>query len=166
MDAISMLPLNERCVRSKLALFLRLWMARHRYEQGRPFGSGSAECIRYHLNRLRQCWDRVAGFQRALGLDVVSFEPREQFEIIAIASAYVQRELDSPQNTIIDIADAWREYTRLLDGLSHQMNRYDFSDACARCQQIIARLNDRAQNENNIIPLNPPGSLLQHAAMF
>jgi hypothetical protein len=154
MDAISMLRPDARCVRSKLALFLRLWMVRHRYEQMRPFGNSSAESLRFHLRQLQLNWERVLEFQKVLGLDVVAFAPREQFESIYVISAYVERELGSKRNTIIDVTDLWREYARSFSALSHEINPFEFGEACARCCLVIQHLNRQIEPDEKVVPFN------------
>ena len=149
-----MLHPDARCVRAKMTLFMRLWMARYRYEQLRPFGNTPAETLRFHLRQLEIRWRRVTTFQKALGLEVQPFAPQDEFETIYIASAYAQRELESPRNTIIDCTDRWREYLFHLNSLSHEANPFDFSDICAQCHRAIQEINGTLDpDDGKIIPL-------------
>ncbi len=150
-----MLRPDERCVRGKLQLFLRLWVARQKYEGLRPFGDTSAQRIRFHLNQLRACWDHVVDFQRALGLEVMHFSPTDKFELIYVISAFVERELVQPTNTILNLQGRWNAYRQALQKLSYQLNPYDFSDACSRCHKIILEIVTPPAPESlaDIIPL-------------
>lgn len=132
-----MLPSGRRCVRSKVALFLRLWVVRHRYDQLGPFGEDAEERLLYHLEQLRESWERIASCQRALGLEVRPFAPEEQFEAIYVVSGYAQRALNDPQNERPDLLPAWRNYLAVVNALSHEMNPFDFSDRCQRCLEEI-----------------------------
>lgn len=98
-----MLAPSERCVRGKLQLFLRLWVARQKYEGLRPFGETSAQRIRFHLEQLQACWDHVAEFQRTLGMEVELFSPTDKFELIYVVSAFMDRELNQKENTVIGV---------------------------------------------------------------
>ena len=109
-----MLHPDERCVRGKLQLFLRLWVARQKYEGLRPFGDTSAQRIRFHLNQLRAVWDHIIDFQGALGLEVMHFTPNDKFELVYVISAFVERELLQPNNTIIDLPARWSAYRKAL----------------------------------------------------
>ena len=142
-----MLHPDERCVRGKLQLFLRLWVARQKYEGLRPFGDTSAQRIRFHLNQLRAVWDHIIDFQGALGLEVMHFTPNDKFELVYVISAFVERELVQPNNTIIDLPGRWSAYRKALQKLGHQLNPYDFSDACSRCHKIIVDIVTPAATE-------------------
>src|SRR5687768_14755510 len=100
MEALSMLRPDDRTVRGKLQLYLRLWMARQKYEQLRPFGDTSADRIRFHLEQLRACWEQVINFQQALGMEVVRFSPTDKFEFIYVITSFVERDLSHRSNTI------------------------------------------------------------------
>lgn len=151
-----MLHPDARCVRAKMALFVRLWLARHRYEQLRPFGSTSAENLRFHLRQIQFHWRRICEYQKALGLEVQPFAPQEHFETIYIASAYAQRELESPRNTILDSAGYWRQYVSRLNSLSHETNPFDFSDVCGYCHRLIQEINGTIESEDEMtIPMRP-----------
>ena len=155
MDATLILHPDARCVRSKMSLFVRLWIARYRYEQQRPFGGTPAECLQFHLQQLGECWERVVHFQKAIGLEVIPFAPREQFETIYLVSGYVQREFESADNCIIEGMDIWQEYARLLGMLSHQLNPFDFGEKCTQCSALIRRLAKTGEPQEKIIPLRP-----------
>lgn len=160
MDALAMLAPSERCVRTKLQLFLRLWMARQKYEQLRPFGDTSAKRIRFHLEQLCACWEHVLEFQRALGMEVIPFGPRDKFELIYVVTAFIDRELRHPENTILDIHGRWDAYQHAMEKLSHELNPYDFADACSRCQKIIAEIILPPEPDSQIIPM--PGPHVNH----
>lgn len=138
MDAISMLPPGKRCVRSKMALFLRLWVVRHRYEQLRPFGRTADECLEFHLEQLRESWERVLACQRALGLEVRPFSPEERFEAIYIVSGYVDRALKEVREERPELGALWRAYLGLLDTLSHDGNPFEFGERCQDCLGKVA----------------------------
>lgn len=137
MDALSMLAPGERSVRGKLQLFLRLWVARQKYEGLRPYGDKPSQRVRFHLEQLGACWDQVVEFQKALGMEVEHFAPRDKFELIYVITAFVDRELNEKSNTLIGVQAKWSAFQFALRKLHYQMNRYDFADACLRCQQII-----------------------------
>ena len=161
MEALSMLAPSERSVRGKLQLFLRLWVARQKYESLRPYGDTSARRVRFHLEQLQACWDQVVEFQRALGMEVEHFNPTDKFELIYVISAFVDRELNQRENTLIGVQARWSAYQQALRKLSFQMNGYDFTDACIRCQQIIIDLRTPERpTEAEVIPL-PPQQLAQ-----
>jgi hypothetical protein len=155
-----MLAPSERCVRAKLQLFLRLWMARQKYEQLRPFGDSSARRIRFHLQQLCACWDKVLESQRALGMEVIHFGPRDKFELIYVITAFVDRELRHPENTILDLHGRWNAYHQALNKLSYDLNPYDFADACSRCQKLIAEMILPPEPETEVIPM--PGPHVNH----
>jgi hypothetical protein len=150
-----MLPPGTRCVRSKMALFLRLWVTRHRYEQLRPFGRSGGDALRFHLRQLQALWSRVIACQKALGLEVASFHPREHFEAIYVVSGYAQREIESRSNTAIDAGGRWGEYLQHLRSLNHDINPFEFSDICAKCERSIDQLTGNLHEETgtNIIPM-------------
>jgi hypothetical protein len=160
MDALAMIPPRDRSVKAKLQLFLRLWVARQRYEQLRPFGNTSAERIRFHIEQLGGCWDHVVEFQRALGLEVLPFLPRDKFEYIYVISAFVDREVNHPSNTILDIHGRWNAYQYALGRLSHSLNPYDFCDACSRCRKLVAELINPPEPDAQIISM--PGPHVNH----
>lgn len=148
-----MLAPSERCVRGKLQLFLRLWVARQKYEGLRPFGETSAQKLRFHLEQLHACWEHVVGFQRTLGMEVEHFTPTDKFELIYVISAFVDRELQHKENTLIGVQAKWSAYEFALKRLNHQMNRYDFADSCVRCHQIITDMRTpQKTGEAEIIP--------------
>lgn len=132
-----MLAPSERCVRGKLQLFLRLWVARQKYEGLRPFGETSPKKIKFHLEQLQACWDHVVGFQTTLSMEVEHFTPADKFELIYVITGFVDRELNGKENTLIGMQAKWSAYQFALKRLSYGMNRYDFADACQRCQAII-----------------------------
>lgn len=151
-----MLAPSERCVRGKLQLFLRLWVARQKYESLRPFGDTPAKRMRFHLKQLQGCWDHVVEFQKALAMEVEHFLPTDKFELIYVISAFVDRELNHKESALIGVQAKWSAYQQALRRLSYQMNRYDFSDACARCQQLITDLATPDEFEPaEVIPLTP-----------
>lgn len=132
-----MLRPDDRTVRQKLQLFLRLWVARQKYEQLRPFGDTCADRTRFHLEQLRACWEHVIEAQRALGLEVMHFHPTEKFEMIYVVTAFVEREVLHSSNTILELPQRWHAYQQALRKLSYHLNPYDFSDACSRCHNIV-----------------------------
>jgi hypothetical protein len=140
MEATAILAPNERSVRGKIQLFLRLWIARQKYEQLRPFGTSSGARLRFHLAHLEYSWSRVVNFQKVLGLDTSQFLPREQFETIYIVSAFASRELRAN----LCATDRWREkwfaYEKRLSALSHDLNPFDFGEACLHCSRAIQEL--------------------------
>jgi hypothetical protein len=136
-----------------LQLFLRLWVARQKYEDLRPYGETSAERIRFHLSRLHACWGQVAAYQQALGLEIAHFAPADQFELIYVIGAFVDRELQSGQNTILDIQGSWMAYFDSLRMLSYQINPYEFAETCSRCLRIISALAGPAGAPAELIPL-------------
>jgi hypothetical protein len=140
MEALSMLAPSESGVRGKLQLFLRLWVARQKYEGLRPYGDKPSQRIRFHLEQLGACWDQVVEFQKALGMEIEHFTPTDKFELIYVISAFVERELNQKQNTLIGVQAKWSAYQFALRRLNFQMNRYDFADSCQRCQQIITEM--------------------------
>ena len=149
-----MLAPSERCVRSKLQLFLRLWVARQKYESLRPYGDSPAKRIRFHLEQLQGCWDHVLEVQRALGMEVDHFTPTEKFELIYVITAFIDRELNQPSNTLIGVQARWSAYQLALRRLNCQMNRYDFADACVRCHQVITDLRTpEGPTEAEVIPM-------------
>ena len=133
-----MLAPSERCVRGKLQLFLRLWVARQKYEGLRPFGDSVAKRIRFHLENLHACWTQIVEFQKTLGMEIEHFSPAEKFELIYVISAFVDRELAQKENTIIGLQAKWSAYQFALNRLDYKLNRYDFAEACLRCDQIIS----------------------------
>ena len=157
MDALTMIAPNERCVRARLQLFLRLWMARQKYEQLRPFGDSSVRRVWFHLKQLHACWDHVIEFQRTLGLEVFHFTPRDKFEWIYIINGFVERELRHPENTILEMNARWNTYQAAVNRLSFDLNPYDFCDACSRARKIIADLVLPPDPDSQIIPMPPPG---------
>jgi hypothetical protein len=165
-----MLQPDARCVRSKMGLFLRLWVTRHRYEQLRPYGSNTQECLRFHLRQLQALWARVLSCQRALGLEISAFTPREHFEAVFIVSGYVQREVDSPRNAAFQLTARWRDYVKELESLSHDVNPFEFGEICTRCGRIVDELNGCLEKEEDkIIPMHPtpnPAFDLARAALF
>lgn len=162
MEALSMLAPSDRCVRGKLQLFLRLWVARQKYEGLRPFGDTSAKKIRFHLEQLQACWDHVVEFQKTLGMEVEHFNPADKFELIYVISAFLDRELHHKSNTVIGVQARWSAYQFALRRLNFQMNRYDFADACVRCQQIITDMRSPSgPPEAEIIPFKQ-----QHVAQL
>ena len=141
MEAISILAPKERCVRSKLQLFLRLWTVRQKYESLKPFGGDKPwKRIQFHLQQLKGCWDAVVEVQKAMGMEVDHFTPADKFELIYVISAFVDRELRSKENTLIGIQAKWSAYQVAIRRLNYEMNRYDFSDACARCHEIVTEM--------------------------
>jgi hypothetical protein len=153
MEVISMLSPADRCVRAKMQLFLRLWIARQKYEGLRPFGSTTAQRLRFHLTRLEECWSRVVAFQKALGLDIVLFAPHDQFELIYLISAFVERELRQADCAVLDATDKWRAYQSALNKLSHDLNPYDFAEISLRCCTVIQTLNSPVVEPAEIIPM-------------
>lgn len=152
-----MLAPDERSVRGKLQLFLRLWVARQRYEQLRPFGNTAAERTRFHLEQLTGCWNQVIEFQRALGMEVLHFNPKDKFELIYVITAFADREVNHPSNTILDIKARWKAYRFALDRLKHELNPYDFCDACSRCYKLLLDLFLPPAEQAEIIPMPAPG---------
>lgn len=152
-----MLAPSERCVRSKLQLFLRLWVARQKYEGLRPFGGEtSAKRVRFHLEQLQACWDRVVEVQKSLSSEIEHFSPMDKFEFIYVISAYIDRELTHKDNTLIGLQAKWSAYQVALRRLNYEMNRFDFADRCQRCQAIVLDLNTPAEPEAaEIIPFIP-----------
>ena len=157
MDALTLLAPSERSVRGKLQLFLRLWVARQRYEQLRPFGETAAQRTRFHLEQLTACWNHVIESQRALGMEVMHFNPREKFELIHVITAFADREVNHPSNTILNIKGRWSAYQFALDRLSHELNPYDFCDACSRCYKLLLDLFLPASEDAEVIPMPGPG---------
>jgi hypothetical protein len=157
MEALSMLAPRERGVRSKLQLFLRLWVARQKYEGLRPFGGeSSARKIRFHLEQLQACWDHVVEVQKSLAMEVEHFSPMDKFELIYVISAFIDRELTHKDNTLIGLQAKWSAYQVALRRLNYEMNQYDFADRCQRCQAIIADLCKPEEPEAaEIIPFLP-----------
>lgn len=150
-----MLHPNDRCVRAKLQLFLRLWVARQKYEHLTPHGKTATERFRFHLAHLESCWSKVVEFQRVLGLEAVHFAPRDQFEKIYVVSAYADREMQDPQNTVVDVHSTWAIYRDTLGRLSHSLNPFEFGEACSHCYRNILELNrPPAQPPGNVIPLD------------
>ncbi len=160
MDALTMIPPSERSVRGKLQLFLRLWVARQRYEQLRPFGDTAADRTRFHLEQLTACWNNVIELQRALGLEVQHFNPQDKFELIYVITAFADREINHPSNTILDIKPRWSAYQFALTRLTYELNPYDFCDACSRCYKLLLDMFLPAPDEAEIIPM--PGPHVNH----
>lgn len=134
-----MLAPRERGVRSKLQLFLRLWVARQKYEGLRPFGGEtSAKKIRFHLQQLQACWDHVVEVHKSLSMEVEHFTPMDKFVMIYVVSAFIERELTNKDNTLIGLQAKWSAYQVALRRLNYEMNRYDFADRCQRCHEIVA----------------------------
>jgi hypothetical protein len=156
MDALAMLAPSERSVRGKLQLFLRLWVARQKYEQLRPFGETTAQKVRFHLDQLLACWNHVLEFQRALGLEVMHFSPREKFELIYVITAFADREINHPSNTILDIRARWAAYQFALSKLSYGLNPYDFCDGCSRCYKLLLDLFLPPAEDAEVIPMPAP----------
>lgn len=140
MEALSMLAPSERCVRGKLQLFLRLWVARQKYESLKPFGTSPAKRVRFHLEQLHACWNNVVEFQKALSMEVEHFTPRDKFELIYVISAFVDRELNDKENTLIGLQAKWSAYQQALRRIRFEMNRYDFADASARCLELVSAM--------------------------
>ena len=153
MEATSILSPSERCVRSKLQLFMRLWVTRQRYENLRPYGSTCAERIGFHLRQLDACWTRIVEFQKVLGLDVALFHPRDQFEQVYVVSAFVDRELANPENSLLDFAPAWRSYQQALGHLSHELNPFEFGETCTRIHRVIRSLTNPETEPAELIRL-------------
>ena len=147
MEALSMLAPSEKSVRGKLQLFLRLWVARQKYEGLRPYGDKPAQRVQFHLEQLGACWDQVVEFQKTLAMEVEHFAPTEKFELIYVITAFVDRELHEKSNALIGVQAKWSAYQFALRRLNYQMNRYDFADGCLRCQQIIADLQKPTEPE-------------------
>jgi len=137
MEMISMLPPNEQGVRAKVQLFVRFWTARQKYEDKRPYGDTCAERLRFHLGELEACWLKVAEYQQASGRSGVRFEPSEQFEMIQIISAFVDREMRDEDNTWTSLAGIWAAYQTEVQKLSYDLAPIEFSAACARCLELI-----------------------------
>jgi hypothetical protein len=150
MEALSMLRPDDRTVRGKLQLYLRLWMARQKYEQLRPFGDTSADRIRFHLEQLRACWDQVISFQQALGMEVVRFSPTDKFEFIYVITSFVERDLSHRSNTILNLPGRWKAYQDALKRLNHGLNPYDFADACARCHKLILEITTPSASDTSV----------------
>jgi hypothetical protein len=91
----------------------------------------------YHLEQLREAWERVVSCQHALGLDVRPFSPAEQFEAIYVVSGYVQRALKEVWESQPAI---WSDYLSRLNGLSHELNPFDFGERSQRCLAEIRSL--------------------------
>ena len=140
MEAISILAPRERCVRSKLQLLLRLWTVRQKYESLKPYGEKPWKRIQFHLQQLKGCWDQVVEVQKSMGMEVEHFTPTDKFELIYVISAFVERELRCKENTLIGIQAKWSAYQQAIRRLNYEMNRYDFSDACRRCHEIITHM--------------------------
>ncbi|HEV8542695.1 MAG TPA: hypothetical protein VGR78_09925 [Verrucomicrobiae bacterium] len=140
MEAMSILAPSERCVSAKLQLFLRLWKARQKYEHLGPFGGSGPDRIRFHLSYLKICWAKVIEFQRAIGLEIIHFMPRDQFEMIYVVSAFIDRELNAPQNTVLDVGGKWQIYQTALRRLSYDLNPFDFGETCSHCAEQIRSL--------------------------
>ena len=157
MDALTMLAPDERSVRGKLQLFLRLWVARQKYEQLRPFGDTAAQRTRFHLEQLTGCWNHVIEFQRALGLEVMQFNPKDKFELIYVITAFADREINHSSNTILDMPSRWKAYQFALDRLTYDLNPYDFCDACSRCYKLLLDLFLPPAEQAEIIPMPRPG---------
>jgi hypothetical protein len=155
-----MLAPDERSVRGKLQLFLRLWVARQRYEALRPFGETAAQRTRFHLEQLTACWNHVIESQRALGLEVLHFNPRDKFELIHVITAFADREINHSSNTILDIKGRWSAYQFAFDRLSYELNPYDFCDACSRCYKLLLDLFLPPADHAEIIPM--PGPHVNH----
>jgi hypothetical protein len=160
MEALSMLAPSERCVRSKLQLFLRLWVARQKYEGLRPFGGEtSAKKIRFHLEQLQACWEQVVEVQKSLSMEVDHFTPMDKFELIYVISAFIERELHQKNNTLIGLQAKWSAYQVALRRLNYEMNRFDFADRCRRCHAIIVDMSTPEEPQPaEIIPFRPSRS--------
>ena len=157
MEALTMLAPRERGVRSKLQLFLRLWVARQKYEGLRPFGGEtSAKRIRFHLEQLQACWDHVVEVQKSLAMEVEHFTPMDKFELIYVISAFIDRELTNKDNTLIGLQAKWSAYQVALRRLNYEMNGYDFADRCQRCHEIIVDMCTAPEPEAaEVIPFIP-----------
>jgi hypothetical protein len=157
MEALSMLAPSERCVRSKLQLFLRLWVARQKYEGLRPFGGeSSAKKIRFHLEQLQACWDHVVEVHKSLSMEVEHFTPMDKFEFIYVISAFIDRELHQKNNTLIGFQAKWSAYQVALRRLNYEMNRFDFADRCRHCHEIIVDMSKPEEPQAaEIIPFRP-----------
>jgi hypothetical protein len=140
MEAISILGPDERCVRTKLQLFLRLWAARQKYEQNRPFGATPLERLRFHLTHLGICWCKVVQFQRVIGLEVTHFVPRDQFEIIYVVSAFVRRELENSRRELEPFLERWGVYELHFGKLGYGVNPFEFAEICLRCSEAVQEL--------------------------
>ena len=149
-----MLPPGERCVRGKLQLFLRLWVARQKYETLKPFGTSPTRRLRFHLEQLHACWSHVIEVQKALAMEIEHFTPRDKFELIYVISAFVDRELTDKHSALIGVQARWSAYQHALRRLSFDSNRYDFADACARCHQVTSDMTvPEGPTPAEIIPL-------------
>jgi hypothetical protein len=148
MEALQMLAPDDRNVRGKLQLFLRLWVARQKYETLKPFAETPQKRLKFHLEQLQACWDHVIEAQRSLGMEVELFHPTDKFELIYVISAFVEREMNSKQNAVIGLQAKWSVYESALNRLEYKMNVYDFADACVRCQQVIWDMRG-PQNDSN-----------------
>jgi hypothetical protein len=153
MEAISMLPPNQRCVRAKLQLFLRLWVARQKYEQLRPYGKTAAARIRFHLAHLEYGWSRIVEFQRVLGLEMAHFCPSDQFETVYVI--FVERELADPDNAMVTLTEKWKAYQAALRKLSYDLNPYEFGETCSRCLAILVDIAEPDDKSNPAIPMAP-----------
>jgi hypothetical protein len=164
MEAMSILAPHERCVRAKLQFFLRLWVARQKYEHLRPFGETARARLEFHRCHLEDCWSKVVKFQRVLALESAYFAPREHFELIYIVTAFIDRELASavethaPANPLegTGFSAEWPAYKATLQKLGHHLNPFEFGEICARCWGMIEELK---QN-----PFEPPGRAPQPPA--
>jgi hypothetical protein len=117
--------------------------------------------IAFHLRQLEACWSRVTAFQKVLGLESGNFLPLDQFELIHIASGFVERELaGADANTELAVTAAFRElwarYETTLDRLSHDLNPFDFSETCLRCQSLLERMAHGGMEESPAIPFPAP----------
>lgn len=156
MEAMSILAPQERCVRAKLQLLLRLWLAKQKYGLAGRSGGTSAERVRFHLSQLEAAWCRVVEFQKVLGLEVAHFVPREQFETIYIVSRLIDDELDDENNTILDIRPKWNRYRSLLNRLDHHLNPFEFGEVSGHCAAVVRELAQPVVLEEPPVPMPPP----------
>jgi hypothetical protein len=115
-------------------------MTRQKYGLAGRAGDTSAERVRFHLRQLESAWSRVVEFQKVLGLEVVHFVPREQFETIYIVSRLIEDELEDEKNTILDIRAKWDRYRSLLNRLDHHLNPFEFGEVSGHCAAIVREL--------------------------
>lgn len=118
--------------------------------------------IAFHLRQLEACWNRVTAFQKVLGLESGQFLPRDQFELIHIASGFVERELAETDDVSTELTvcaafrELWARYQTTLDRLSHDLNPFDFSETCLRCESLLERMAHGGMEDSPAIPFPAP----------
>ena len=154
MKALYLLPPQNRTLRERILQHFRLLRRRFSYHRNCPTSLPTHQRLRLHFTYLQLYWSKITELQHAVGLEAAYFCPLDQFELIVLVTRMAERDMKRTVLPFGKIMDNWKDYLATFNSLSYDINPYEFSERCSRCEALLEDINNPTSADGSPIKMD------------